>query len=494
MTAFSLAARGAARVDATCQFDLKRFRIARALGGWPQVAYYPKTDLDLIHAQFPAASYDLLVMSAMLHHLLSPLEGLIEARRLLKPGAWLLVEVVVRDGHGAEVQLNTALPDPVYGHPTIWIPSPAAFDAMLRFAGLEPHSQTRLIGTRRARETNYDRITVLARAVNADTITGRTPGLQELHRKVKQIGRHPLAPDMPTDAVHAELRCTTPPGQSVLNPWFEQPSDPLQPAWTDPDPRRATFVRVADNADFARLVGRHPDGAFTPEDLRHLPSRYPGQAMPEGMRWGLKQLGQLHVLDHVRDLGLVKVLEAGPGFNLYFPNHLPTWCRYTGLDDGGFYDEQLIADADAHRGGGRRVRGLLGQAGHGLAPESFDACVSVSVPEHVPDTAMAAVCRDMFALLRPGGWALHSIDLPPAQMDGRGQRWLQALQAAGFVVEADAINTDPARTAAPFTEPLSIVTTFYGGYRPSIWGDTGIKGTSSPLTLLVAMRKPQVQR
>jgi FkbM family methyltransferase len=490
MTAFSLAARGAAQVDATCQFDLDRFRIARALGGWPQVAYFPQTDLDDIHARFNAAHYDLVVMSAMLHHLLSPLEGLIEARRLLKPGGWLLVEVVIRDGHEAEVQLNTALTDPVYGQPTIWIPSEGAFDAMLRFAGLAPHGSTRLIGTRLARETNYDRITVLARATDPRDIEGRTPALQELHRKVRQIGQHKVAPDIAPDAAQTNLPCTSPAGQRVLNPWFEQPVDPLQPTWSEAEPARATFARVAENTDFTRLAGRHRDGAFTAEDLRHRPSRYPGEVMPEGMRWGLKQLGYLHVLDHVRDWGLVDVLEAGPGFNLYFPRHLPAWCRYTGLDDGGFYDEQLIAGAEAHQGNGRRVRGLLGKPGHALDKGVFDACVSVSVLEHVPDDDIDEVCSDMFALLRPGGWALHSIDLPPSQMDRRGQRWLQALQAAGFVVRSSEVNTEPGRTAAPFCEPLSIVTTFYAGYQPHIWGNAQLKGQACPFTLLVAMRKP----
>ena len=70
MGAFSLAARGAARVDATCQYDLDRFRIARALLGLRNIAYYPKTDLELIRTKFPAAQYDLVVMTAMLHQLL----------------------------------------------------------------------------------------------------------------------------------------------------------------------------------------------------------------------------------------------------------------------------------------------------------------------------------------------------------------------------------------------------------------------------------------
>ncbi len=103
MGAFSLAARGAARVDATCQYDLDRFRTSRALLGYENVTYYPKTDLALIHQTFPATQYDLVLMTAMLHHLLSPNEGLLEARRLLKRGGYLIIEALVRKGGPADL-------------------------------------------------------------------------------------------------------------------------------------------------------------------------------------------------------------------------------------------------------------------------------------------------------------------------------------------------------------------------------------------------------
>lgn len=489
MTAFSLAARGAGHVDATCQFDLDRFRIARALGGWSRLAYFPATDLDTINASFLPAQYDLIVMSAMLHHLLSPLEALVEARRLVKAGGFLLVEVVVRDGLPSGVQLNTALDDPVYGQPTIWIPSELAFTEMLRFAGFTVRSQTQLIGTRRARETNYDRVTWLAQAVSSSEIDGAKPALTALHKNVKQIGKHALVPEPSsnTDPVTIQYRGSL--GRRTLNPWLEQPVDLLQPDWKDPDPIRHAFIRVADNTDFARLVSKHANGAFTPEDLRHLPSRYPGQQMPEGMHWGLKQLGNLHVLDHVFDLGLRNILEIGPGFNLYFPNHLPSWCEYTGLDDSGFYPDSLISDAESTRIPGRRVRGLLGKGNHCLPLGTFDACVSVSVLEHVADADINSVSSEMYALLRPGGWALHSIDVPVQQIAVYARRWFSAMEAVGFLVKPEEVSLDV--NATPFTEPLSIQTTFYGAYRPSIWDGNEIRLGTAMTTLLVAMRKPR---
>jgi hypothetical protein len=67
MTAFSLASRGAKRVDATCQYDLDRFRIARALGRYRNIAYYPKTDLDKIHLYKCKVSKDFGTRKAHTH-------------------------------------------------------------------------------------------------------------------------------------------------------------------------------------------------------------------------------------------------------------------------------------------------------------------------------------------------------------------------------------------------------------------------------------------
>lgn len=493
MTAFSLAARGALRVDATCQYDLPRFRLARALGAFRTVAYFPQTDLDRIHATFAAESYDLVVMSAMLHHLLSPLEGLMEARRLLKTDGMLVLEVVVREGPTASVDLNTELGDPIYGVPTIWIPSPGAVLGMLRFAGFEPVTQLQLLGGKVAREPNYERLTVLARARPLDEITGRTPKLQETHRQRPRVGRYALADFARPSAQPSLIRHTGPGGERWLNCWEEAPVDPLQPSWTNPRPERGSFCRIASNADFSRLAAKLADGAFNHSDLRFLSARYPGQTLPEGMCWGLKQLGNLHALEHVRDWGLVDVLEIGPGFNLYFPNHLPRQCRYTGLDDAGFYGAGLLSGADAERLRGRRAEGLLGRSGHGLAAASFDACISVSVLEHVAAAEIDAVCEDMHRLLRPGGWALHSIDAPQSQVAQRGMAWLQALRRAGFAVDPATVALDPASTAQPFVEPLSIVMSFYGGYRESVWGDRSLKASEQQMTVLVAARKRQVE-
>ena len=187
MGAFSLAARGAAHVDATCQYDLDRFRIARALTGYQNVAYHPKTDIALIHLTFMPAKYDLVLMTAMLHHLLSPIQGVLEARRNLKMGGYLIVEALIREGGAADFKLNTALDDPVYGCPTIWISSVDGIKEILRLSSLNPVAQIHLIGGKEARESNYDRVTILAQAVSREQIQGKNLKLIEFHNQIQTI-------------------------------------------------------------------------------------------------------------------------------------------------------------------------------------------------------------------------------------------------------------------------------------------------------------------
>jgi len=252
----------------------------------------------------------------------------------------------------------------------------------------------------------------------------------------------------------------------------------------------ATAFKIADHEDFVRLVQRHPEGAFTEKDLQLLPSLYPGQSMPEGMQWGLKQIGNLHILDYIKIWGLVDILEMGPGFNFYFPNHLPACCAYTGIDKEGFYDSGILLQAETVQGRCNMVRGLLGKEDHQrFNPAAFDACISVSVLEHVEDNDIDALCKEMHEVLRPGGWALHSIDLPIGAVETKGASWLQAIRKAGFQVADASISLEPNVIEKIFYEPLSIVMTFYGGYKSTIWsGDPGMAPVHY-VTILVAARK-----
>ncbi|MEZ5996625.1 MAG: class I SAM-dependent methyltransferase [Hyphomonadaceae bacterium] len=501
MSAFVLAERGAAHVDATCQYDLKRFRLMRALRRYEQVAYHPNTDLGKIARSFASARYDLVIISAMLHHLTAPLDALLETRRLLKPNGAFLLETIFIDDPSPALLLNTELADPIFGAPTLFAPTLPAARGMLQLAGFEIESETRLLGGGAARETNHERVTFLARARKASQIAARTKKTIEIHESAPKLGPIDFTALEHDETPLSEIRYSGPEGSRTLNIWIDTVDSPLQPqARMHPSNVRTCFIAGAEN-HFLTLASCIPDGAFTWEDVHLLGARYPAEIMPDGMQWGLKQLGCLHVLDYVRKLGLARVLEIGPGFNLYFVNHLPTWCSYVGLDASGFYDANImgLANVARSRASVETVDALLGSTEGKLAADSFDACISVSVLEHVPTADIAAVCRDMFRLLKPGAWAIHSIDYPLTAIAKRGRAWVDALHQAGFRLDDDTIEEALGGAAPPLetgdqilTEPFSIRSRFSEGYRKSIWGRSDFgRNRATQGTFLVAAQKPR---
>ena len=366
MTAFMLSASGASHVNATCQHNLERFRIARALGEYENIAYHPNTDLIAARNKFEAQSHDVVVMSAMLHHLVSPLEGLLDARRLLKDGGYLILETITVEDNDAGLSLNTIRKDPVYGAPTIWLPSPETAEGMLNLACFEIVSSTRLLGGAAARETNYERMTYLARASSPKALQA-TKKTSEIHSAVQMLGPLSLV-DLDACTSSSAVQFTGKSGARTLNIWSHQPSAPLQPQWEAPDHSRNTRFSVGSVDDFRSLASRHGDGAFEWEDIYLLGARCHGETMPDGMRWGLKQLGNLHILDYVKKWGCRDILEVGAGFNLYFDRHLPKWANVDVLDDEGFYDKAILDLAVNARKRGRTIYGLLGKAKDKLTP------------------------------------------------------------------------------------------------------------------------------
>lgn len=494
MTAFVLAERGAREVVATCQHDLDRFRLVRALQDYRNIAYFPKTDVAAIANTFDRASFDIIVMSAMLHHLTAPFDAILLARHLLKRHGYLLIESIIVEGEAPGLILNTELEDPIYGVPTLWLPTESAMWGMLKLAGFDIVSHTCLLGGKGARERNHERITTLVRAEGPSRIRGRSDKAAEVHSRVDRLG--PL--DMGVLEAEGELASVVFSGEEgarYLNIWQKSPGVPLQPNWIPDRKNPDTRFHIARDSDFQRLVAAHPKDAFTENDLYLLAARYPGELVPEGMTWSLKQLGNLHVIDYVEKFGLRRVLEVGAGFNFYFENHLPAWVEYTTLDDAGFYDDALISLAMSRRKG-RTIQGLLGQFSKDIEDGQYDACVSVSVLEHVPGEDIQNLCKDMFRVLRPGGWALHSIDLPMDSIDEQGRVWLDEMRSVGFNIEMPEseekllARSSDAKNAF-FSEPLSITMRFYGGYKKSIWNkNLAVKPFSRSSTILVAAYKP----
>lgn len=499
MTAFMLAELGAGEIAATCQHDLSRFRLVRAYQGYSNIEYWPEKSLTDFPSMFAPASFDIVVISAMLHHLTSPLDALLEARRLLRRGGLLVCESIAHDLDEPALLLNTEQDDPVFGAPTLFVPTVSALRGMLKLASFETLSETRLLGGGEARETNHERTTFLARAVKPSEISGRSAKTGEIHSKSPKIGAIDFdvwesdAPETPAVVYRG------PAGARQLNIWLDDCDMPLCPKTDKNNLASATRFAVGLETDFLSLARKYPDDAFTWKDIYLLGARYPAETMPDGMAWGLKQLGNLHVLDYVRRLGLARIAEIGPGFNFYFPNHLPSWCDYTGLDAPGFYDSDMLSLANRERAGVKMEEGLLGLGKNKLPSGAFDACISVSVLEHIPEADITSACADMFRILRPGGWALHSIDLPTSVLPQAFEQWLAALKEAGFLI-------DPRKTVAPaqtkagqkdlvMYEPLSIRARFFGKYKDTIWKKTSTAASNGQFaTILTAAQKLHLSR
>lgn len=498
MTAFVMSELGADRVDATCQFDLERFRVIRALRAYRNIAYYPRTDIDEISASFGRAQYDLIVISAMLHHLTGPLDALLRVRKLLRREGCFILESIFLDDDAPALLLNTELEDPIYGAPTLFVPTLKALRGMMHLAGFDILSETRLLGGRAARETNHERVTFLTRARRPSEIHGRSPKTVEVHGRSLTLSGVAFSELENDTAAASEIAFTGKQGARTLNIWLDEVAAPLQPQTRLAPENVATGLKAGRERHFLSLAAAHPTGAFAWDDIYLLGAHYPGETMPDGMTTGLKQFGNLHVLDYVHKLGLKRVLEVGPGFNLYFVHHLPHWCEYVGLDASGFYDEHIMALANRARPHASTIDALLGSSAEQIEDDTFEACVSVSVLEHVPLTDIEKVCVDMFRVLRPGGWALHSIDARLTKLPNVATRWLKPMRLAGFHIDnagVDAAFGGDNQTPSDdpiLQEPLSIRARFSQGYRRSIWGTPPPAAQrDSNATLLIAAQKPK---
>ena len=494
LTALSLGCLGAARVDATCQYDLARFRIARALSGVDSVAYFPGCDLETIELEAPKDAYDLVIASAMLHHLASPLELFTLARRLLRADGELIVEAVVVDDAPSALTLNTIRKDPVLGAPTLWLPGYDALIGMLELACLKPVEVIKLTGGRDGREPNYDRYTVRAVA----TRPGFAPKggkLAEFHDKLETYCGLDFAAmrasGNPTEqAAGAALE------RRALNIWTHSPKAPLQPSEAVKKPPFQPGMELASVQKFAELKHRFPDGEIAWDDVSLLALNYPGEAMPEGMSWGLKQCGYLYVLDAITRTGVTRVLEIGPGFNFYLENKLDPFLAFDSLDEPGFYRPEVFAAIESRPRRGRFHIGLLGRP-HGLEAASYDACVSVSALEHVPEQDIKAVATDLFDLTAPGGWSIHAIDCSVTQVRSAADAWLSAFRQAGFEVtdESDVghLWERSMKAGGPLLESLPILFRFYHGYQKDPWARSlGERKVETSGAVLISVRRPAV--
>lgn len=163
----------------------------------------------------------------------------------------------------------------------------------------------------------------------------------------------------------------------------------------------------------------------------------------------LKDFGYLRILQDLQQLGARRVLEFGCGLwmapdkNLFdlFPD-----CELWGVDDWQDLhyfppESEWAKQYDALRPRfpkAKFLRGLIGQPPllETLPRGYFDAVVSVSVLEEIPDFHQS-VFAHAFELLRPGGWLLGTFDFCATPLPAYPwQNWphasVDAQRAAGF--------------------------------------------------------------
>jgi len=151
--------------------------------------------------------------------------------------------------------------------------------------------------------------------------------------------------------------------------------------------------------------------------------------------WGLKMYGYLTVYDQICKLKPKNVLEVGAGLNLLFFKVFGHELEYWMIDNGSLYPNPTeFREKISLMKGVNFVDGLLGDFSKELPGNYFDMIFSISVLEHTPrkKTELAGdVCRDMYRLLKPGGFSIHTIDITPD--NNIGLQFLKSMKKIGFV-------------------------------------------------------------
>jgi SAM-dependent methyltransferase len=233
LMAFILKRLGARRVAATDLWDREQFRIARELLGYrEEVEYHTALDVRDMVNRFGTNTFDVMVLAGVLYHLLSPLESLIQCRRLLRRNGLLFLETCF-DGSSEEMTLtyNMGLdPAPFHEPTTYFLPSLPALLALLRTASFDPLAVVRL-------RHGSSRVSVLAQATRPSDVRDKTE-LQRLHDTYVDSPHHFAFGDKFYRLEHDE----EPPSnsrytgtslfESEVDIFSYLPRVPLQPTWT----------------------------------------------------------------------------------------------------------------------------------------------------------------------------------------------------------------------------------------------------------------------
>ena len=101
----------------------------------------------------------------------------------------------------------------------------------------------------------------------------------------------------------------------------------------------------------------------------------------------------------------------------------------------------------------------------------------------------------MYRIIRPGGWALHSIDVGPKLHIEVSAQWFKVMKEAGFTIDEKNVDLDLDAARRPgrevFCEPLSIIERFHHRFKDKPWEHEIVNKHERRMhTVLLAMQKP----
>lgn len=228
-------------------------------------------------------------------------------------------------------------------------------------------------------------------------------------------------------------------------------------------------------------------------ELISLKCKYSNFCFNDENAWGLKQMGTLFCVDTIMTKKAKIILELGGGNNLFFDRRFGDSHEYWMLDRSGFYEAKTFQASQNKRKNTSFVDGLIGDFIEKLPNDYFDLVFSISVLEHVLYENIDNVCKDMYRVLKPGGYIVHSLDLDPKAANTQGKKYLDCLKDSGFVFEQLPSDLEwefnhPDKIT--LLEPLSIVYKYYYRKKDDLWSNPKTVYTHYG-TILVLARKPE---